>query len=103
MEAAAGWNPDRVRSLAAEDLRRRALAWVASRHDREKRLRVRVLRVVDHVSCRTLFDDAAEVHDADPVREAGGRGEVVRDHEHPEALVTQLVEDSQDSRTDGDV
>jgi hypothetical protein len=58
-------------------------------------------RTLDDVPCRALLDDAPEVHDADAICEASGRRKVVRDHEHRESSVAQLVEDGQDSGADG--
>ena len=52
VEAAAGRHVHRVRRLAREDLRRRLLIRVAPGHDRDQRLRVRVLRVADNVSAQ---------------------------------------------------
>ena len=49
-------------------------------------------------SRRPLLDDAAEVHDADAIGEARGRREVVRDHQHRQTLVAELVEDAEDLR-----
>ena len=76
---------------------------IAARDDGEERLRVRVARALDHLPRWPLLDDPPEVHDADAVGEAGGRREVVRDHEHGQTLVAQLVEDREDAGTDRDV
>jgi hypothetical protein len=103
MERAADGDVGRVRRLAAQDLRCDPTPRISARHDRQQRLRVRVPGPLDDVSRRTLFDDAPEVHDADAIREAGGCGEVVRDHEHRQASVAKLVEDPEDPGADRDV
>ena len=100
VEAAAGRDVDRVRRLAPEDLRRAAVARVALRHDGEEGAGVRVLRVLDHLARRPLLDDPAQVHDGDPIGVVGCSREVVRDHQHREALVSELVEDGQDPGPD---
>ena len=92
-----------IRRLAREDLRRRLLVGVAPRHDRDQRLRVRVLRVADDVPRRPLLDDPAEVHDRDPVGEVGRRREVVRDHQHAHPVPAQAVEQAEDPRPHRDV
>ena len=84
----------------AEDLRRAAVARVALRHDGEEGAGVRVLRVLDHLARRPLLDDPAQVHDGDPIGVVGCSREVVRDHQHREALVSELVEDGQDPGPD---
>ena len=50
-----------------------------------------------------FLDDAAEVHDGDPLGEAGRCGEVVRDHQDCEALLAQAIEDVEDTCADRDV
>jgi hypothetical protein len=77
VEAAALRDVYGVRRFALEDLRPGAVARVAARDDREERLRVRVPRVGDDLGGGALLDDPAEVHDRDPVGEAGGGRQVV--------------------------
>lgn len=60
-----------------QDLRLSPVARVAARHDREQRLRVRVLQIPHDCFRRAFLDYAAEVDDRDPLREAGRRREVV--------------------------
>ena len=80
-----GRHAHRVRRLARQDLRDGLLVGVAPGHDRDQRLRVRVLRVAHDLLGRPFLDDPPQVHDRDPVGEVRGRREVVGDHEdaHP--------------------
>ena len=104
MEPAAGRDLDRVRRLAAEDLERSTRCRGSRRGTTESSAFVYGCRGLSITSPRRpLLDDPAEVHDADAIGEAGGRREVVRDHEHAQAAVAQLVEDAEDSGAHGDV
>ena len=93
VEPAAARDRYGVRRLSLQDLRLPSVARVASRDDREQRLRIRVLRVSDHRRCGPFLHDPAEVHHCDPLREAGRCREVVRDHQDREAQLAQAVED----------
>src|SRR5512143_3718649 len=87
VEAAARGNGDRVRRLALQDLRPLPVTRVTARDDREQRLRVRMLWVLADLGGRPLLHDPAEVHDRDPLGEAGRGREVVCDHEDRESLL----------------
>ena len=62
-----------------------------------------MLRIADDRLRRALLDDPAEVHDRDPVGEACGGREIVRDHQDPEAALAEAVEQVQDPRAHRDV
>ena len=103
VETAAARDEHGIRCLALENLRLLPVARIAPRDDRQERLRVRVLRVPHDRGCRPFLHDAAEVHDRDPLREAGRRGEVVRDHQDRETLLAQAVEHVEHACPDRDV
>jgi hypothetical protein len=62
-----------------------------------------VLRIRNDLLRGTLLDDPPQVHDCDPVREMGGSREVVRDHQDPEPLLPQPVQQVQDACPNGNV
>ena len=68
MESAPGRHVARVGRLAGENLRRHTAVGVASRDDRDQRLRVRMLRRPHDVPRGPFLDDPSEVHHEDPVR-----------------------------------
>ena len=73
-------------------------------HDRDERLRVRVLAgCVTTSRAGPSSTIRPEVHDRDPVGVVGRGREVVRDHEDAEAGPAQLVEEREDPGADGDV
>src|SRR2546421_5793536 len=95
METAPGRNAQRVRRLSAEDLRPTPVARIAVGHHGQQRAGVRVLRVVDDLPRRPFLDDPAEVHDSDPVGKPRGRREVMGDHQYPEPLPPETIEQAQ--------
>ena len=74
------------------------------RHRRQERRRVRVLRMlVDRLAVAEL-DDAAEVHDGDPVGDLPDHGQVVRDEDEGQVEVgLEAPQQVQDLRLDRDV
>ena len=65
---------------------------------------VGVARIAEHLFCRSLLDDAPEVHDCERVRHGLDDGEIVGDEEVSEAKpALEVVEQHQDARLDGDV
>ena len=67
------------------------------RHRGDQRLRVGVLRALDHVDRRPLLDDPAQVHDRDPVAQRPREAEVVGDeHQRQVAPPLQLEQDRED-------
>ena len=66
-------------------------------HGRHEALRVRLLRVREHLGARAAFDDAAPVHHDDAVGDVLDDAEVVGDEEdrqpEPRLQVGQQVED----------
>ena len=74
------------------------------RHGGDQRLAGSRLRRGDDRGRRPGFDDAAMVHDGDPVGERGDHGEVVRDEQIAEVFVAlQFPEQRQDFGAHGDV
>ena len=92
MKAAPARDPNGIRRLAAQNLRAASHARVAARYDRQQCLRVWVPGIPDDLGGRAFFDDPAEIHDGDAIREPCSRREVVRDHEDSEAARLQLLE-----------
>ena len=81
-----------------------ASAAVDRRHRRQQRLRVRVVRAVEHDIRRTELLEASEVEDGDPVRDVTDDAEVVRDEEVRDPLLRlELDEQIEDRRLHGDV
>ena len=77
---------------------------VGDGHGREQGLRVRVHRSLVELRVLRELDDAAEVHDGDPVADVAHHGEVVGDEQVGEAeLPLQLLQEVDDLRADGDV
>ena len=50
-----------------------------------------------------FLHDPSQIHDRDPVGEVGCGREVVRDHEHPHAVLPQAVEQAEDACTHRDI
>src|SRR2546426_6557185 len=100
-ESTSGGDVRGVRSLALQDDPLPPPIRVRDRHDGHERLRVRMPRILDQFARGTFFDDLAEVHDADPVREDPREREVVGDEQVREPfLVPQIDEELQDLRAD---
>src|SRR5439155_24001988 len=74
------------------------------RHSREERTGVRVLRLAVELSARRNFDDVAEIHDEDPVRDVADHVQVVGDEDvcEPELLL-EVLEQVEDLRLHGDI
>ena len=105
VEAAAARERRRVGRLAGEDRGAPAAGPRArARRDGDQRLRVRVLRALEHVGGAAELDHAPEVHDGDAVAERPREADVVRDQEQREpARAPQPEQQMQHLRAHGDV
>ena len=75
-----------------------------ARRDGDQRLRVRVLRALEHVRGGAQLDDAPEVHHRDAVAERPGQPDVVGDQEQRQAArAAQAEQQVQHLRAHGDV
>ncbi len=75
-----------------------------ARHRREQRRRVGVARMLVQELRLAHLDDAAEVHDRDPVGDVADHGQVVRDEDVGEAeLALEVLQQVQDLRLHRDV
>ena len=93
-----GGTSDRIGRLAGEDL---LLDLLLLGHDRQQRLRVRVLRVGEHLLGAAELDDPAEVHHGDAVGDVPRQAEVVGDGDDREpALVDERPQQRQDLAAD---
>ncbi len=83
---------------------RDAKAWIRRQNAFQQRLGVGMARVGEDLICRPFFDDAAEIHDSDPIREMFDHGQVVRDQKvcQPQ-LILQVLKKVQNLRLDRDV
>ena len=86
-EAAAGWWRDRRRNLAFKDESIFGVMRLNLRHRRDERDGVRVLRLGEDTLHRANFNNLAEVHHSDAVREIADDIKVVADEEVGEALL----------------
>ena len=65
----------------------------------DQRLRVGMLRALDHVDRRSLLDDPAQIHDRDPVAQRPGEAEVVGDEDQRQvAAPLELEQHGEDLR-----
>ena len=104
-EAAPDREPDPDRAGVDDDRRARGHRFgPALRLGGEQPLRVGMARALEHLGNRTLLDDLALRHDADPVGDLADDAEVVGDeqHRHAEARL-HFGEELQDLRLDRDV
>src|SRR5689334_6640154 len=77
---------------------------VQARQRLEQRLRVRVARRAEQLVDVGVLDDAARVHDRDPVRDVGDHAEVVGDQDHAHvAFLLDLRQQVHDLSLHGDV
>ena len=103
VEAAAARDRGGIGRLAREQ-GARVHARVDGRHDRQERLRIRMLRIAQHLLGGTDLDDPAEVHHGHAVAQRPGHADVVRDQEHREgARAAQLDQQTQHLRAHRDV
>src|SRR5207253_10023370 len=49
------------------------------RHGRDQRFRIRMPRLPQYLGRRSLFDDAAQIHDGHPIAHMFDNGEIMRD------------------------
>ena len=99
-----GWDARWVGRLADQDHGTPPRRRIRHRHHRAQRAGVRVLRIGQDGAGVADLHDAAQVHDRDPIRVGGHGGQVVRDHQHCDAvLVGQLAQQVQDLGADADV
>ena len=62
-----------------------------------------MLGIANDLARRALLDDPAQVHDRDPIREVGGRGEIVGDHQDAHPVLPEPVQERQDAGSDRNV
>ena len=99
VETTTGGHVGGVGKLAAEQLSPAAAARGRHRHSVDQRLRVGMLRALDHVGREPALDHPPEVHDRDPVAQRPGEAEVVGDEQQRQlAPALQLDQHGDDLR-----
>ena len=104
MEPAAGRRAQEVRRDALDRPQSFMAKGIDAWNRFQKRPRIRMLRPVEDLIDRSLFDDLPGVHDEDPCAQAGDHAHVVCDHDDrgPKLLI-QVPQQLQDLRLHGNV
>ena len=103
-EGAAAVEPRQVGRLAVDRVEARAARLVEPRHRLQQRHRVGMARVVIDRLGAARLDDAAGIHDVDPVGVARHDAEIVRDDDQRDVEpARQPLHQLEDLRLDGDV
>ena len=104
VEGAAPWRIERARHFAHDHHALVAQSRIGMRHRGQQQLRVGVSRPLGDLLGGAELDNAAEVHDGDPVAHVADQMEVMRDEQVGEAeAFLQLEQQVHDLGLDGDV
>ena len=100
---AAGWL-DWRRDISGEADFFHASVWVELGHGREQRLRVGMTGMIEHLLGRATFDDTAEIHHGDLIRQVLDNAQIVGDEKIRQPQVgLELGQEVEDLRLYGDV